>query len=51
LNGPFLLNPATVVPQPGVTTLVTGAGFDFLITDPGDVVVKPPRPGEVVLLV
>jgi Ca2+-binding RTX toxin-like protein len=52
---PFL-NPSTVVPQPGVTTLVSsagtpGAGLDFLIIDPSDVLAKPPRPGEKVLFV
>jgi Ca2+-binding RTX toxin-like protein len=51
LNGPFLLNPSTVVPQPGVTTLVSGGGVDFLILDSGDVLAHPPRPGEVVLSV
>jgi Ca2+-binding RTX toxin-like protein len=51
LNGPFLLNAVTVIPQPGVTTLISGGGFDFLILDPGDILVKPPRPGEVVLFV
>jgi hypothetical protein len=50
------LSPLTVVPQPGVTTLVSsagtpGAGLDFLIIDPGDVLVKPPRFGEKVLFV
>jgi hypothetical protein len=51
LNDPFLLNGATVVPQPGTTTLTTGGGFDFLITDPGDILTKPLRPGEVDLFV
>jgi Ca2+-binding RTX toxin-like protein len=46
-----LLNPSTVFPQPGVTTLVSGGGLDFLIIDPGDVLAHPPRPGEVVLFV
>jgi Ca2+-binding RTX toxin-like protein len=46
-----LLNPSTVLPQPGVTTLVSGGGLDFLIIDPGDVLAKPPRPGEKVLFV
>jgi Ca2+-binding RTX toxin-like protein len=40
-----------VVPQPGVTTLISGGGLDFLIKDAGDVLVKLPRPGEVVLSV
>jgi Ca2+-binding RTX toxin-like protein len=39
----------TLVPQPGVTTLVSGGGLDFLIIDAGDVLAKTPRPGEVVL--
>jgi hypothetical protein len=51
LNDPFLLNSATVVPQPGTTTLTTGGGLDFLITDPGDILTKPLRPGEVDLFV
>jgi Ca2+-binding RTX toxin-like protein len=51
---PFLSG--TVVPQPGVTTLVSsagtpGAGLDFLIIDPGDVLAKPLRLGEKVLFV
>jgi Ca2+-binding RTX toxin-like protein len=37
--------------QPGVTTLISGGGLDFLIKDAGDILVKPPRPGEVVLSV
>jgi Ca2+-binding RTX toxin-like protein len=50
------ISPLTVVPQPGVTTLVSsagtpGAGLDFLIIDPGDVLARPPRPGEKVLFV
>ncbi len=51
LNGPFVLNKSTVVPQAGVTTLITGGGLDFLIIDPGDILAKPLRPGEVVLSV
>jgi Ca2+-binding RTX toxin-like protein len=51
LNGAFLINAGSVVPQPGVTTLVSGGGLDFLIIDPGDVLAKPPRPGEIVLSV
>jgi Ca2+-binding RTX toxin-like protein len=50
------LSPLTVVPQPGVTTLVSsagtpGAGLDFLIIDPGDVLAKAPRLGEKILFV
>jgi Ca2+-binding RTX toxin-like protein len=51
LNGSFVLNPSTVVPQPGSTTLTTGAGLDFLIVDQGDVLTHPLRPGEVKLVV
>jgi hypothetical protein len=43
------LTKSTVLPQPGVTKLVSGGGLDFLIKDTGDVLAKPPRPGEVVL--
>jgi hypothetical protein len=51
LNGSFLLNTSTVVPQPGSTTLVTGAQFDFLILDLGDILAKPLRFGEISLFV
>jgi acrosin len=47
LNGPFLLNPTTVVPQAGSTLLITGAQLDFLFSDPGDTLGKGLRPGEV----
>jgi Ca2+-binding RTX toxin-like protein len=50
LNGPFLINPATVVVQPGVTRLNGGAPFDFFITDPGDILGRPPLPGKEVVL-
>jgi Ca2+-binding RTX toxin-like protein len=46
LNDPFRLNQSTVFPQPGVTTLITGGGLDFLFTDPGDILAKPLRPFE-----
>jgi hypothetical protein len=45
LNGPFLLNPGTVVPQPGHTTLTSGAGLDFLIFDSLDTFTHPVRTG------
>jgi hypothetical protein len=45
------LNRLTVVPQPGKTTLTSGAGLDFLILDAGDVLTHPVRPGEVKLFV
>jgi Ca2+-binding RTX toxin-like protein len=51
LNDPFLLNPTTVVPQPGVTTVVTGGGLDFVILDLGDILPKPLRPFEISLFV
>jgi Ca2+-binding RTX toxin-like protein len=51
LNGSNVITPGSVIPQPGVTTLVTGGGLDFLVIDPGDVVAKPLRPGEVALFV
>jgi Ca2+-binding RTX toxin-like protein len=36
-NDPFRLIPlVTVIPQPGVTTLIDGAGPDFLWIEPGD---------------
>jgi Ca2+-binding RTX toxin-like protein len=49
LNGPFVLNTATVFPQPGSTRLTSGLGLDFLIRDGGDVLTHAPRPGETVL--
>jgi hypothetical protein len=51
LNGGFLLNKSTVAPQPGSTTLTSGAQLDFLIADAGDILTKPVRPGEVELSV
>jgi Ca2+-binding RTX toxin-like protein len=44
-----LINSSTVLPQPGVTTLISGGGLDFLVIDLPDILAKPPRPGEFVL--
>jgi hypothetical protein len=51
LNDPFLLNPATLVPQPGVTTMVSGGGPDLIFTDAGDILAKPVRPIDIVIFV
>jgi hypothetical protein len=45
LNGSALLNPSTVFPQPGTTTLRSGAQLDFFILDAGDIH-SPFRPNE-----
>jgi hypothetical protein len=43
------LNPTTVVPQPGKTTLIDGVGRDFLFVQPGDIFA--PKPGDAVVVV
>jgi hypothetical protein len=45
-----MLNPSTVLPQPGTTTLISGAQLDFLIFDASDIH-SPLRPNEQFLFV
>jgi hypothetical protein len=51
LNGPCRLNTSTMLPQPGTTTLTSGAQFDFLIFDATDILTHPLRSGEISLFV
>ena len=47
LNGPFLLNRATVHSNFARDVLTTGGGLDLVFFDALDVLTRPPRPGEV----
>jgi hypothetical protein len=51
LNGVSLLNPSTVLPQAGSTTLTSGTQLDFLIFDGLDVLTHALRAGEIPLFV